>query len=74
MDDAYTAYDDLYNREEKNPTKKKSPLQILLKILLPLIVLGLIVLLIWQFYVLSKVGGTVAEKPDEIEPVVTEGD
>ena len=74
MDDAYTAYDDLYNREEKNPTKKKSFLQILLKILLPLIVLGLIVLLIWQFYVLSKVGGTVAEKPDEIEPVVTEGD
>ena len=68
------AYEDLYVREEKNPMKRKTPMQIILRILLPLIVLGLILLLIWQFYVLSKVGGTVAEKPDEIEPVVTSGD
>ena len=64
------AYEDLYVREEKNPMKRKTKMQILLKILLPLIVLGLICLLIWQFWLLSKVHAVVAEEPDPIEPTV----
>ena len=71
MDNYERAYKDLYQAEEKNPTKRRSKAEIFLSILLPIIVLGLIALLVFQFYTLSKVGEVVAEKPD---PVVTPAD
>ena len=42
-------------------------MQIFLSILLPIIVLALIALFVFQLWTLSKVGGTVAEEPDAVE-------
>ena len=64
MDNYQAAYEDLYVREEKNPSKRRSGMQIFLSVLLPIIVLGLIALFVFQLWTLSKVGGTVAEEPD----------
>ena len=73
MDNYQKAYEDLYVKDEKNPTKKRSGLQIFLSILLPIIVLGLIALLAFQFWTLSHVGGTVAEQPDAPEVTPADG-
>ena len=55
--------EDLYYREEKNPSKKKSGWAVFLKFLLPVIVLALIALLVFQCIALTKVSGAVAEAP-----------
>ena len=67
MDNYQAAYEDLYVREEKNPSKRRSGMQIFLSVLLPIIVLSLMALFGFQLWTLSKVGGTVAEEPDMLE-------
>ena len=67
------AMDDLYYREEKNPAKKKSGWDIVMKILLPIIVAGLIALLVFQIITLSKLDGqVVAEAPSANDSSVVE--
>ena len=59
------AYEDLYIREEKNPMKRKSKLSIILKFLLPLILIGLVALMVFQFVTLAKLDNQVeAAVPD----------
>ena len=71
------AYEDLYIREEKNPMKRKSKLSIILKFLLPLILIGLIALMVFQFVTLAKLDNQVEAavpdgQPASVEDVATE--
>ena len=65
------AYQDAFLREEKNPMKKKSKAQILLQFLLPIIVLSLIALMVFQFVTLSNMDSQVkAAEPDRQVDIV----
>ena len=71
------AYEDLYIREEKNPMKRKSKLSIILKFLLPLILIGLVALMVFQFVTLAKLDNQVEAavpdgQPASVEDVPTE--
>jgi len=56
--------DDLYYREEKNPARKKTFWEIIMKIFLPIIVAGLVALLVFQIITLAKLDDqVVAEAP-----------
>ena len=71
------AYEDLYIREEKNPMKRKSKLTIILKFLLPLILIALVALMVFQFITLAKLDNQVEAavpdgQPASVEDVSTE--
>ena len=71
------AYEDLYIREEKNPMKRKSKLTIILKFLLPLILIALVALMVFQFITLAKLDNQVEAavpdgQPASVEDVPTE--
>ena len=66
------AYEDLYIREEKNPMKRKSKLSILLKFLLPLILIALVALMVFQFITLAKLDNQVEATVPDGQPASVE--
>ena len=66
------AYEDLYIREEKNPMKRKSKLSIVLKFLLPLILIALVALMVFQFITLAKLDNQVEATVPDGQPASVE--